>query len=51
MGGSKRGSLSIVEQQISLRTGNIYASKTYGGVGEVVIPRFVKYMLNLEINK
>ena len=44
MGGSKRGSLSIVEQQISLRTGNIYTSKTYGGVREVIIPRFVKYM-------
>ena len=44
MGGSKRGSLSIVEQQISLRTGNIYTCKAYGGVGEVVVPRFVKYM-------
>ena len=44
MGGSKRGSLSIVEQQISLRTGNINASRTYGGLGEVVIPRYVKCM-------
>ena len=44
MGGSKRGSLSRVEQQISLRIGNINASRTHGGLGGVVLPRYVKYM-------